>query len=132
MNERLKQLARRAEQELNADGSVTILDDSLLTREGERGIEGDYLEALLAESVSEALRLARERAGLSGAELARQRRLSPGRISQMERSAQNPGVQALAEHVDLLGYDARVVLTPRKGGPSIEVALTPGSAGEAP
>lgn len=130
MNERLQQLAKLAEKELNPDGSVTILDRSLVVEEGPLGIEGDCLAAVLAESVSEALRLAREGSGLTATEVARQRNLSPGRISQMERSAQNPGVQALAEHVGLLGYDAKVVLTPRAGGASIEVPLRAEGAGD--
>ncbi|WP_291427124.1 helix-turn-helix transcriptional regulator [Deinococcus sp.] len=126
MNERLKEKMELAASLLNENGSVTPADQlpgGLLVQEGKGGLETDLQEALIADSVAHALKLAREQTHLTAKELAERRGLSKGRLSKIENGALNPTVGTLAEHADALGYDVTVVLTPRHEGQSIEVEL---------
>lgn len=126
MKESLKAKMERAAALLNADGSVTPADDlpaGLLVPESEAGFAAEVQEALTAETVAHALKLARQQTHLSAAELAQRRGLSRGRLSQLENGALNPTVGTLAEHADALGYDVTVVLTPRRDGKTIEIPL---------
>ena len=132
MNERLKAKSALAASLLNADGSVTpasTLPARLLVEEREGGIAADVQQALVADTVAHALKLARQQTAMSAAELAERRKLSKGRLSQLENGAVNPTVGTLAEHADALGYDVTVVLTPRNSGQAIEVALPKAQAG---
>ena len=132
MNERLKVKMERAASLLNADGSVTPAADlpaGLLVPESSSGIAADVQEALVADTVAHALKLARQQTTMSATELAGRRNLSKGRLSQLENGSVNPTVGTLAEHADALGYDVTVVLTPRKEGPAIEVVLPAAHAG---
>ncbi len=132
MNERLKAKMERAASLLNADGSVTPAADlpaRLLVEEGAMGIAADVQEALVAETVAHALKLARQQTHMSATELAGRRKLSKGRLSQLENGSVNPTVGTLAEHADALGYDVTVVLTPRSEGSTIEVVLPAAHAG---
>lgn len=126
MNETLKAKMKRAARLLEEDGSVTPaskLPAGLLVEEGPGGIEAAVHEALVAETVAGALRLARQQTELSAQDVAKRRGLSKGRLSQLENGAVNPTVGTLAEHADALGYDVTLVLTPRHAGQTIEVAL---------
>lgn len=126
MNERLKAKMELAASLLNTDGSVTPAEQlpaELLVQEGKGGLETDLQEALIADSVAHALKLAREQTHLTAKELAERRGLSKGRLSKIENGALNPTVGTLAEHADALGYDVTVVLTPRNHGKPIEVEL---------
>lgn len=126
MNETLKAKMERAARLLEEDGSVTPapkLPAGLLVEEGPGGIEADVQEALVAETVAHALKLARQQTELSAGDVAKRRGLSKGRLSQLENGAVNPTVGTLAEHADALGYDVTITLTPRSAGQPIEVAL---------
>lgn len=126
MNEMLKAKMERAAHLLEEDGSVTPashLPAGLLVAEGPGGIEADVQEALVAETVAHALKLARQQTELSAGDVAKRRGLSKGRLSQLENGAVNPTVGTLAEHADALGYDVTLILTPRRAGQPIEVAL---------
>ena len=132
MNERLKAKMERAAGLLNEDGSVTPaprLPAGLLVEAGAGGVAADFQAALVAETVAQALKLARQQTELSAQEVARRRKLSKGRLSQLENGAVNPTVGTLAEHADALGYDVTVVLTPRKTGQTIEVSIPSAQAG---
>lgn len=126
MNERLKAKMELVASLLGEDGTVTpaaSLPAGLLVQEGTEGLERDLQEALIADSVAHALKLAREQTHLTARELAEKRGLSKGRLSRIENGALNPTVGTLAEHADALGYDVTVVLTPRHPGKPIEVEL---------
>lgn len=133
MNERLKAKMELAASLLNEDGSVTPAEQlpvGLLVQEDKGGLESMLQEALIADSVAHALKLAREQTQLTATELAKRRGLSKGRLSKIENGALNPTVGTLAEHADALGYDVMVVLTPRQSGKAIEVALPLTSQGQ--
>jgi len=126
MNESLKAKMALAAELLNADGSVTPTADlpaGLLVPESASGFAADVQDALTAETVAHALKLARQQTHLSAAELARRRGVSRGRLSQLENGAVNPTVGTLAEHAGALGYDVTVTLTPRRAGKTIQVDL---------
>ncbi|WP_425146611.1 helix-turn-helix domain-containing protein [Deinococcus sp.] len=126
MNERLRAKMERAASLLNADGSVTPAADlpvRLLVPEGSGGVAADVQEALVAETVAHALKLARQQTHMSAKELAEKRHLTKGRLSQLENGSVNPTVGTLSEHANALGYDVTVVLTPRQEGSAIEVVL---------
>lgn len=126
MNERLSAKMQLAASLLNPDSTVTPAADlpaGLLTGESAAGLENDVQEALIADSVAQALKLARQQTHLSARELASRRGLSKGRLSRIENGSLNPTVGTLAQHADALGYDVTVVLTPRSSGQPIEVEL---------
>ncbi len=126
MKESLKAKMERAAALLNADGSVTPAADlpaGLLVPESAAGFAADVQEALTANTVAHALKLARQQTHLSAAELAQRRGLSRGRLSQLENGALNPTVGTLTEHADALGYDVTVILIPRRAGKTIEIPL---------
>ena len=126
MNERLSAKMELAASLLNEDGSVTPgadLPKGFLVQEGEGGLEADFQEALIADSVAHALKLARAQTQLTAKEVVERRGLSKGRLSRIENGELNPTVGTLAEHADALGYNVTVVLTPRHQGQAIEVEL---------
>ncbi|WP_216325991.1 helix-turn-helix domain-containing protein [Deinococcus aestuarii] len=128
MNERLKAKMELAASLLNDDGTVTPADrlpEGLLTQESRAGIEADYQDALNAENLAHAWKIARQRAQITAKELARRRQLTKGRLSQIENASHNPTVTSLAEHADALGYTVKVVLVPRHAGQRIEVPIYP-------
>ena len=126
MKESMKAKMALAAELLHADGSVTPAADlpaGLLVPESASGFAPDVQDALTAETVAHALKLARQQTHLSAAELARRRGLSKGRLSQLENGSVNPTVGTLAKHAGALGYDVTVTLTPRRAGKTIQVDL---------
>jgi Helix-turn-helix domain len=112
---------------LNDDGTVTPaehLPEGLLIEGPE--VETLYLEALTAETIGEGLQAVRTEAGLSTAEVLTRRRVTKGRLSQLEHRDVNPQLSSITQQADALDYDVTIVFTPRdKARRAVRVAVKP-------
>jgi len=70
-------------------------------------------EALLEASLARLLRTARDRAGLTLAELAERLDVSRGRVHQLERDGANLELGTVGRLASALGYEARIAFVPR-------------------
>lgn len=115
MTDRAKTRAARLAALLNEDGRLTAAQSLPvgLLAEAQGDLEVTYLEALTAETVGEGLHALRVESGLRTPELLARRRLSKGRLSQLERPALNPQLSTITQQADALDYDVTIVFTPR-------------------
>ena len=121
----LAQLAARMRQVSNDDGTVTPSEAglALLTEESAGGLEQDYLEALVAETLGEGLRLVRAQSPVKRTVLLGT--VSKVRLSQLEQANLNPRADTLVKQADALEYDVSVTFTPRRSGKPVVVPLKP-------
>lgn len=84
-------------------------------------LQAIFHEALLEQTLGQALQDARKHRGLSGSELARRLSVTPMRVHQLERVQGNVEMQTLVRVANALEYDLTLTLTPREGGQSIQV-----------
>ncbi|WP_425148694.1 helix-turn-helix domain-containing protein [Deinococcus sp.] len=121
----LAQLAARMRQISNEDGTITPSERglSLLTEESAGGLEQDYLEALVADTLGEGLRLVRAQSPVKRTVLLGN--VSKVRLSQLEHASLNPRADTLVKQADALEYDVSVMFTPRRSGKPVVVPLKP-------
>jgi len=83
------------------------------------GMEAAYERAVLTESLSRLLRLARNSQELSLAELGRLLHVSKARVHQLEEEGANLEVSTLCRYADALGYDVLLTFKERDDGKTI-------------
>lgn len=84
-------------------------------------IMGRLDEALIEASLARLLRTARDRAGLTLAELAERLGVSRGRVHQLERDGANLELGTVGRLAAALGYEARIAFLPHES--SVDSAL---------
>lgn len=77
------------------------------------GVVDRLADALVEVSVARLLRTARDRAGLTLAELAERLHISRGRVHQLERDGANLEIGTVGRVASALGYEARIAFVPR-------------------
>lgn len=98
-----------------ASGMVSGQRGRLLDGSGQTpdDIMGRLTEALVEASLARLLRTARDRAGLTLAELAERLHVSRGRVHQLERDGANLELGTVGRVASALGYEARIAFVPR-------------------
>ena len=121
----LARLAARMRQISSEDGTITPSERglSLLTEESAGGLEQEYLQALVADTLGEGLRLVRARSPVKRTVLLGN--VSKVRLSQLEHASLNPRAATLVKQADALEYDLSVTFTPRRSGTPVIVPLKP-------
>ena len=121
----IAQLAARMRRGMNEDGTITPSErgSSLLTEESAGGLEQEYLQALVADTLGEGLRPLRSQSPVKRTVLLGN--VSKVRLSQLEHASLNPRAATLVKQADALEYDVSVTFTPRRSGRPVIVPLKP-------
>ncbi|AZI45336.1 XRE family transcriptional regulator (plasmid) [Deinococcus psychrotolerans] len=126
MTDRAQLRAARLAALMNEDGTLTPADHlpvGLMAQESAQGIEEDFQQAIIANSLAQAWKIARQRESITGKALAERRKFSTARLSQIENDSHNPTLSSVADHADALGYDVQVILTQRINRQKIAVPV---------